>query len=54
MLRIEKEDRVKFNEAWFSISIKVAGERLHNNFRARYQAHPLNYMGFGLRITFAR
>ncbi len=34
--RIEKEDRTKFNEAWFVISIRATGERFHNNFGARY------------------
>ncbi len=51
--KIEKEDKVKFNEAWSSTSIRVVGEKLHNNFRVGYQVHPLGYMGFGLRIAFA-
>ncbi len=46
--RIEKEDKTKFNEAWFATFIKVIGKRFHNNFRTSYQAHPLGYMGFGL------
>jgi hypothetical protein len=48
--RIEKDDKTKFNEAQFTISIKVVGERFHNNFRASYWVHLLSYMGFGLGI----
>jgi hypothetical protein len=33
---IEKEGRVKFNEAWFAVSIRANGEKFHNNFRVGY------------------
>lgn len=39
--KIEKEDRVKFNDAWSIVVIKDVGEIFHNNFR------------FGLIITSA-
>jgi hypothetical protein len=51
---LKKNDKAKFNEAWFVTSIKAASERFHNNFKARYRFHLLGYMGFGLRITFAQ
>jgi hypothetical protein len=46
--KIENEDKVKFNEAWSTTSIKVVGKRFHNNFRVGYQVHTLGYIGFGL------
>ncbi len=52
--KIEKEDIVKFNKTWFIIFIRVASERFHNNFKVGYWVHPLGYMGFGSRITFAQ
>jgi hypothetical protein len=42
--------KTKFIEAWSTISIRVVGERFHNNFIASYQVHLLGYMGFGLGI----
>jgi hypothetical protein len=36
---IEKEDRTKFNDAWFVATIKAINERFHNNFRVGFQAH---------------
>jgi hypothetical protein len=51
---IDKENKVKFDEAWFVTSIRVVGERFHNNFETRYRIHPLGYMGFGLEIIYAQ
>jgi hypothetical protein len=48
---VEKEDKARFNNAWFVAAIKVVGEQFHNNFRARFRAHPLGYRGFGLGMT---
>ncbi len=31
--RIEKENKVKFNDTWSIASVKAIGERFHNNFR---------------------
>jgi len=48
--KLRKMIKTKFNEAWSTISIRVVGERFHNNFIASYQVHLLGYMGFGLGI----
>jgi hypothetical protein len=34
--RIEKEDKVNFNDAWFSVIFGVVGKRFHNNFKAQF------------------
>jgi hypothetical protein len=35
--RIEKEDKVNFNDAsWSSTIVGVVGKRFHNNFKARF------------------
>jgi hypothetical protein len=49
---IKKEDITKFNYAWFVAIVNVVGERFHNNFKARFQAHPLGYKRFGVTIMF--
>jgi hypothetical protein len=36
--KIDKEDRAKFNDAWFAATIKATSERFHNNFRIWFQA----------------
>jgi hypothetical protein len=48
---VEKEDRTRFNNAWFVATIRVASEQFHNNFKARFKAHPLGYRGIGLGVT---
>ncbi len=48
---VEKEDKARFNNAWFAIAVKAANERFYNNFRAGFRAHPLGYKGFGLGVT---
>jgi len=42
---VEKEDKARFNNAWFATTI--IGETFHNNFRA----HTLGYKGLGLGVT---
>jgi hypothetical protein len=37
--KIDKEDKTKFNDAWFVATIKAISERFHNNFRVGFQAH---------------
>jgi hypothetical protein len=37
---VEKKDKARFNNALFVATIKVACEQFHNNFRARFRAHP--------------
>jgi hypothetical protein len=49
---VEKEDKAKFNNAWFAAVVKVTGERFHNNFKVGFKAHPLGYKGFGLGVSF--
>jgi len=49
---VENEDKYRFNNAWFVIVVRVAGEKFDNNFKAGFKAHPLGYKGFGLGVTF--
>jgi len=49
---VENEDKDWFNNAWFVIVVRVVGEKFHNNFKAKFRAHPLGYKGFGLGVTF--
>ncbi len=49
---VENEDKYQFNNAWFVIVVRVAGEKFDNNFKAGFKAHPLGYKGFGLGVTF--
>jgi hypothetical protein len=51
---LKKTNRSKFNDAWFATIVKVNNETFHNNFKARFQAHLLKYIGFGLGNTHAR
>jgi len=46
---VEKEDKARFNNAWFATII--IGERFHNNFRAWFRAYTLGYKGLGLGLT---
>ncbi len=48
---VEKENRARFNNAWFVATIKAVSERFCNNFRVRFRVHPLGYRGFGLGMT---
>ncbi len=48
---VEKEDRARFNNAWYVATFKDISERIHNNFRAWFKAHTLGYKGFGLGMT---
>ncbi len=43
---IEKDNRAKFNDAWFVV-VEVASEKFHNNFK-------IGYIGFGLRVTYVQ
>jgi hypothetical protein len=43
--KIDKEDRTKFNDAWFAATIMAISERFHNNFRVGFQAQPLDIKG---------
>jgi hypothetical protein len=49
---LRKVNRSKFNGAWFVAIVKVNNETSHNNFKARFQAHPPKYIGFGLGNTY--
>ncbi len=51
---IENEHRTRFNQAWSATVIRATSECFHNNFRVKFQARPLCYRGFGLRITFTQ
>jgi hypothetical protein len=34
--KIEKEDKINFDDAWFNTIVGVVGKRFHNNFKARF------------------
>ncbi len=46
-----KENKVKFNDTWSIVVVKVINEKSYNNFKVGFLAHPLGYIGFGLGIT---
>jgi len=39
---------------WFATIIRATSECFHNKFEVKFQAHPLRYTRFDLRITFTQ
>jgi hypothetical protein len=46
--KFEEQLQARFILTWLANEVKYVGDKFHENFQARLQAHPLGYKGVNL------